>query len=441
MHLKNLRPDSVEPVAKDVADLISGHVGGDHDARGRDRPPSYYALERALVVSVRRGRRRRLVAGLTSGVVLVAAGFTVRSLVERSHKGDGEGEGLSYTMNALAPQSGELAVQPPSPQAEFSFSDGTRIELAAGARGRVANVGRRGAHFVLDKGKAHVHVVHRPGAEWSFEAGPFAIEVHGTAFSLEWSPERAWLDMRMETGVVEVRGPLSGGRVVLRAGQSLSVGSAGEHAPSAAAPATPAGAPEADPSPAYQAGDLGGSADRPPPVVRRATQLAVGRPRSVAVAAATSNWSHDLDEGRADMIVADAERRGLDRVLRESGSEELSALADAARYKRRYALARQALLAQMRRFPSSSRARDASFFLGRLSEDAQEGWDQALDSYDRYLREAPQGTYASEALARKMVVLERSHREDEARMIATDYLRRYPKGVYAHAALALTRAP
>ena len=61
----------------------------------------------------------------------------------------------------------------------------------------------------------------------------------------------------------------------------------------------------------------------------------------------------------------------------------------------------------------------------------------ALAWYDRYLREAPSGAYAAEAMGRMMLVLQRQQRTEEARTLAADYLRRFPQGVYARAARAV----
>ena len=88
-----------------------------------------------------------------------------------------------------------------------------------------------------------------------------------------------------------------------------------------------------------------------------------------------------------------------------SSSDDLAALADAARYRRRDDSARRALEAQRRRFHGSPRAADAAFFLGRLDENDGAGLIHALRWYDRYLDEAPTGSYAAEALGRKMVAM------------------------------------
>ena len=95
---------------------------------------------------------------------------------------------------------------------------------------------------------------------------------------------------------------------------------------------------------------------------------------------------------------------GIDVTLASAPSEDLLALADAARYRRRVDLARAALLAQRRRFPGSARALDALFLLGRVEELSPDGSARAIAFYDDYLARAPRGGYAAEALGRKMIL-------------------------------------
>ena len=154
-------------------------------------------------------------------------------------------------------------------------------------------------------------------------------------------------------------------------------------------------------------------------------------------ARALAHWRGQLAAGHARAVVSDAERMGTGRVLESVGSEDLAVLADAARYVGDEELARRAFLAQRRRFSSSSRAAEAAFLLGRLEDESGPGPERALAWYDLYLREAPGGAYAAEALGRKMMVLERARHHEEASAIAVDYLRRFPRGSYAHAAEVL----
>jgi hypothetical protein len=74
-------------------------------------------------------------------------------------------------------------------------------------------------------------------------------------------------------------------------------------------------------------------------------------------------------------------------------------------------------------------------------EEAAQHLDLALTWYERCLGESPAGTYTSEALGRKMTLVERLYGPSRARPIAEEYLRRFENGTYAAAARALTRAP
>src|SRR6185369_17927266 len=87
---------------------------------------------------------------------------------------------------------------------ELAFSDGTNIHMMPKARARVLEVGSRCARLILENGRAHVHVAHRPGADWQVQAGAFVIHVHGTAFLVGWNASQSRLDLQMESGVVSV---------------------------------------------------------------------------------------------------------------------------------------------------------------------------------------------------------------------------------------------
>ena len=156
-----------------------------------------------------------------------------------------------------------------------------------------------------------------------------------------------------------------------------------------------------------------------------------------AVRGMSRSWAAALSAGDFDEILAEAER-DLGRALAARNTDELAALADAARYRRHDDVARRALHAQRRRFPTSPRAADAAFFLGRLDENGG-GLARALGWYDRYLSESPGGSYAAEALGRKMIAIREVSGPTAARDVADEYIRRFPRGSYAGAAEALRR--
>jgi TolA-binding protein len=328
-------------------------------------------------------------------------------------------------------------------QTAIRFSDGTKLDLMANARGRIASVDARGARVMLDEGEEHVEVVPRAGARWQFDAGPFVVHVQGTAFALAWKGDEGRLDLRLDKGAVTVNGPLSGEAIALRPGQWLTVRLAAREVFvrdfDCAAPPTLSS--EAVPAPVASPPQLTPPepAPTPAPVSTHAKTRRPARVASMKPADTEISWAPARAAGDWNRIVELATQRGLERTLIERGSEDLALLADAAHYLRRDNIAEQALLAQRLRFPGSTRAKDAAFLLGRIVEAKSGGASEALDWYQRHLEEAPNGPYASEALGREMTVLARLHGDAAARPIAEEYLRRYPGGTYARAARAYAK--
>jgi ferric-dicitrate binding protein FerR (iron transport regulator)/TolA-binding protein len=423
----NVRTDGLDARAASLVAFLVDEV----QAPAPSEPASGRATQLLFAARAREARRRRVRRTFGAGAALgtfAAAGLVVWTMSARLPPA------LSYTVDGAAPPVDGYVRPSVAHEPELAFSDGTDIHMMPQARARVLEVGRRGARLMLEDGRAHVHVAHRPGADWQVQAGPFVIHVHGTAFFVGWNARQSRLDVQMESGVVSVDGPRPNDSVTLRAGQSLSVGAEGAPvlamtqppAPSLAAVALPANVPAAiEPAPS----------DSPPPSDQKATQSA--RP-GAGTSSARVRWSERLADGDAAGIVAEAQRRGIGNVLAGANSEDLAALADAARFRGQEHLARRVLLAQRDRFPGTLRAKEASFLLGRLADGPGRRASDALAWYDRYLHEAPSGAYSAEAMGRMMIVLERQQRIDEARTVAAAYLRRFPQGVYARAARDVT---
>jgi hypothetical protein len=367
-----------------------------------------------------RARKRRRMLAVVGCLALVAggAGLALRAGIGSGRATD---QPLTYSLDGAPPVPGGYIEPAASTAAQtLSFSDGTQIKVAPASRARVVETTRQGGRVALEDGHAHVNVIHRPGAQWVFEAGPFLIHVRGTTFSFAWSGRDSRFEVQMEAGVVSVTGPVSGGEIVLRGGQKLAI-DLRDRRP-AATDASLAPPPPATPP-------VGSPAAAQPRVVRGGSAWAPER------------WAGHLEQGRAGLILAEARRMGLSLALEKTTAEQLAILATAARFQRDDELARRALLTQRRRFPHSKRGLEASFLLGRLDDESRGDTASALGWYDRYLAEAPDGAYVAEALGRKMVALQHSGRHAQAAEIAADYLRRFPTGAYAHAARALARAP
>jgi TolA-binding protein len=422
------RSDEVglDPVAARVARFIAGQMPG-AKAGGSPAEPGAVGFEQRLA-KYRQARRSQkwFMVGVMSVATVFAAALGGSRLVERLQAGV-----LSYTIDGALPSPGGFLPVSDSADSLLAFSDGSRVRMAARAQGRVVEISRRGARFALQAGKASVDVVHNPTTQWLFEVGPFLVTVHGTSFTVAWSPADALFEMRLASGAVSVTGPVAGREVPLRAGQTLRVSLREET--STIAPATAA---EVGGSPGAE---LPADSESSPPATAPAAP--VGRQvRLPSSRWSPRDWAAAVADGKATAVLAEAERRGLPTVLDLAAGDDLWALANAARYVGRYGLAQQALVAQRRRFPGSERALEAAFLLGRLAEGAAAGPEEALAWYDRYLVEAPDGPHISDALGRKMTVLERCGRRDDALTVARDYLQRYPRGIYANAARAMLRA-
>jgi TolA-binding protein len=373
---------------------------------------------------ISRTRSKRRVLGFAAALCVVALAFAGHYwfLVRQT-------AALSYAVEGGQVDSNGAVAATPGAEPVLRFSDGTEVAFLAGSRGRVKSVAEHGARISVT-GKVRVAVVHWRGSHWLFDAGPFLITVTGTTFIADWQERDGRLEVDLETGSIAVSGPLSDEAIALRAGQRLVISTRDKEVvirdidPARGAVALPI-------------------TSGPESVAPAATDQAPAPAAAVAgsaPAALASSWSVELAAGRFFTILQQAEQRGLDRVLSEASSDDLAALADAARYSRRDDVARRALSSQRTRFPQSGRASDAAFLLGRLEETAQRS-EQALAWYERCLSESRHGTYVSEALGRKMKVLQRLHGAARARPVAEEYVRRFPEGTYAAAARALLRAP
>jgi ferric-dicitrate binding protein FerR (iron transport regulator) len=385
----------------------------------------WHKLKRKLVVRARAGRSFPLAPALAVAVLAVLVGGAFAFVRGRMAK-------LSYDVDGGTVVSGGYVEAKSDDGPTIRFSDGTNIALASHTKVRLLSTDADGPKVALDDGEARVRVFHREGTRWLFDAGPFTIVVKGTSFVVHWSESDKWLRLHLKTGAVSVSGPLPSGELLVREGQELSVRlREGEivlrddettRAPDwehrlevlRAQPEPSAGAPDVEPH-------------REP--------SAIGRRRDEP----SRGWAKMLATGKVAQILDEAQSLG-DAATDDTSIGDLEALADAARYSAKYDLARRALASLRRRFPGGSRAARAAFLTGRLEEQALRS-AKAVEWYDLYLREAPSGPYASDALGSKMGVLQRVYGNDKARPVAEDYLRRFPSGSYSAAAQALIARP
>jgi hypothetical protein len=413
-------------LAQLLRDDAEASVPPELDQRGR------LALQRRLREGAERvpgrGRRFYLLGGAFALAALVAL-FVLRL------------RPLSYDVRG-ARSDGPYIGAPATTPVTIAFADGSSIEGAPGSRLRVDETRGSGARVLVERGHATVHVAHRTGSAWNFVAGPFDVHVTGTRFDLSWDPSGETLELRLYEGSVEVRGPLAEAPIAVRAGQrfradlgtrSMTVNEvAAEVATAVALPRAAESANGEEPKGAV-APTANGEAPSP-----AATELAPARPAPVPTQ--SEPWSTLVARGQFETVVAKAGERGTRDCEASCGAADLRALADAARYTGRSAMAERALKALRGRFGSSKEGRSAAFLLGRLAE-AGGSASEAGRWYDTYLAELPGGDLAAEALAGKMRTVMATSGKAAAEPVARKYLSLYPNGVHAQTARGIVAGP
>jgi TolA-binding protein len=423
--------------------------------------------------------RRVLAAACGATVVAAAVAVLVVKTVGTSSLSPRAAE-LSYSVEGGSVVAGGYLRQVGRSGVKLSFNEGSQLALMPGARGRLLSVDRGGARMAVEQGTASFRITPSGHHLWLVDVGPFLVTVKGTVFTVSWDAGSERFELRLRRGRVAVSGPISGGDLELRAGQRVVVNlpraetliteDAGEEEATErstsdggpAAASSPAEAPAALPTvPPKTAGKSRQEKVTVPSALPAAsTQALAAKLRRRGAAAGTGptagpspgrpaagttegarRWDQAMAGGDWDRILEDVERDGVTATLVGASDEELLALANAARYRRRMDLAREALAAERRRFPSSRRTLDATYLLGRVEEATMGGRARAVRWYDEYLSRAPAGTYASEALGRKMTLMNELNGASRARPLAEEYLRRFPGGSYAGSAQALMRAP
>jgi hypothetical protein len=378
-------------------------------------------LKAALDRRGRSGSRRLMVAAVAALGVTAAIGLGAAISIRASRKVAIVSVGsapLTYAVEHGEVRPGGRIGNADPRGSRLRFSDGSRVDLAASARAEVISVESQGARIAIADGEIGVDVVHRMATRWRFDAGPFSVFVEGTSFSLGWSAVDERLHLRMNTGVVTVKGPLGTDPIRVRGGETLTIRLPQRQiqldGADAARPSTAEDPPVAPPAPSS---------------MKRALSLrAVAPARTVPGDGGGSRWRQLVAAGRSAEVVQDAETRGLRATLAASGRDDLTALADAARYSRRNDVSRRALHALRDRFSASDAARDAAFFLGRLEEADNPRSARCLEWYRRYRAETPHGLYVADSLGREMLIMERLYGGAGARAIAHEYLSRFPDG-------------
>jgi len=185
------------------------------DTIGTPAPGAAGPLPEEIARVLARRPRRKLRPAWKWAPVLAAGAAAAVVLLSRNP------QPLRYELSGTYAARDDGFETPGDGTATARFSDGTAIAVGAHSAARVRERTRAGATIRLERGRASFAVVHRPGAHWNVEVGPFEIAVTGTEFDVHWSDNHDGFEVLMKSGSVVVRGSLSGAGIPLHAGQRL----------------------------------------------------------------------------------------------------------------------------------------------------------------------------------------------------------------------------
>lgn len=275
------------------------------------------------------------------------------------------------------------------------FGDRAQVVVEPWARARLVSVDARGAELAVERGALEVRVHHRGDTRWTLRAGPWSVEVTGTAFRLGWSPATERMDLEMREGSVLVRGPGGVARRVVGGERVLADAREGLRAAGVAVAPVEAVA----------------RALRRDEVLRVPPPTPALRPRRVARAARVIPTAVAPPQGRPEAALAEE--------------------ADRARYEGRVGDARALLLDLRARHPDTDEARRAAYHLGVLALEAQRAPQVAARWFEIALLESPRGPLRRECLGRRVQALHAAGDLPAARVAADRYLLEDPDGAFA----------
>lgn len=375
----------------------------------------------------RMANRRRAAFVLAAACVLCAA--LVSSLIRQP-------SAISFSIGSPATRGsvGEWIAAGSDGPSVVRFSEGTSLTLAPRAKLRITETTAHGAGVLLEQGRVEASVVHT-GADtrWALRAGPFDVRVTGTRFEAAWDPVSETFEIAMREGSVVVRGPVLSSERALIAGEKLRIstreGVLSLHTAQPSAPpqdvapaASTALAPPRDTASAEPVASAAPAAATPAADLERAAKVA----STASAADREPSWRELAGAGKYKEAFAATERVGFLQEIERASPADLSTLTDIARFAGRPALAREALLAQRRRFGARGRS---AFLIGKTAADQQGNSAEGVRWFEIYLGEEPGGALAEQALGRIMELTKKD--SAAARSAASRYVARYPSGSYA----------
>ena len=324
-----------------------------------------------------------------------------------------------------APANGELPL---------SFSDQSRVTLAAGSHARVTDLSQREVKILLENGHVSVGVRHQENRHWHLRAGPFDVAVTGTRFEVTWVPEREQFELSTLEGKVEVSGEQFAPRSV-SAGETLR---AERH--DGRYQFVETNVPAAEPAQLVPSAAPLAASGSPAPVTADSSLRVANDTHAAHAAPSGSRDKHDAAEPRVlswrELAAAGqyraaldlAEKDGFEQLCNSSNLADLLALSEAARFAGHPERARLALTSLRERFRGATAASVATYTLGRIAFDNFKDYRAAAQWFRTYLSEQPGGALAREAAGRVIEASQRSGDHTGAQAAARSYLAHYPDG-------------
>jgi transmembrane sensor len=399
----------VKPSTEDVAARFAAGLGD-----GPSRATLAAQRVRVMEMAQRsfRPRARPNVRVLAVALVPIAAAALVLLLfLTREREFAAKFRGIGIEVHA------PLATGETSPET-LDFSDGSTVVLEPRALATLSELTAKHAGLHLEGGKVSANIHKHPGMTWTVTAGPYAVHVVGTRFSVEWNAGSRAFEVLVREGRVRVTGgDLPPDGVLVGSGGRL------ERRPPVPAPERAVGS---------NASERANENPRPAEAGEKAADASPAASGRAAISALAG-------KGKYREALALAERQGFERLANELPENELLLLANAARYSGDAGRARLALLKLRQRFAGRPAADLAALYLAKIAEDMTHEPREAVRWLRTFLQSSPSGDLAAGARASLMSLLLRSGDDVSARAVAEDYLRYHANGPHADEARALVR--
>jgi TolA-binding protein len=340
------------------------------------------------------------VTGLTAATPVP---FYVNGHAERSHVG-----------RWLRTKAGE--------KSRIGFADGSAVEIQERSETRIIEADEKHVTVDLNTGRLFFDVAHDRGNDWTVRAGPFAVLVVGTRFSVQWDATSSLFLLNVSRGTVRVIGPgISNDGVSLSAGNGLradadsGVIAIGPDEKLRNSPLTP---DKLD----FETGQDAAHATAPTvPDAMHPTS----RKNEV------QEWKKLSRDKQYGASLHAAKALGIAFLSRTLEEKDLWQLANTARYAKDPESAEALFVAYRTRFPGSAKRETAAYLLGLTATAAPSDAADAAFWFETYLREDENGPLAQEAIGRLINLKQKTGRPEEAKAFARTYLSRFPEGPFA----------